>query len=177
MAVVGVARFCFIFSLRQGCIIIAVVQLVNKISPQKRQLFDSHFLPPRVVRAYARNLYFCMCVRGLRVLLQFLSAVALFLLTLGLAHAQDVAALLAADMEETAMQDDTQNSLLFAPSSNRLSDSLRSHNEEQLLRAQNLATGFTSLFLFNFHQLFIISCKTVSPIQEFFAWKWGAFFI
>jgi hypothetical protein len=134
MAVVGVARFCFIFSLRQGCIIIAVVQLVKR------------FIKTTIFSFPADSLFACECEncrykRERNVLLQFLSAVALFLLTLGLAHAQDVAALLAADMEETAMQDDTQTSLLFAPSSNRLSDSLRSHNEEQLLRAQNLATG------------------------------------
>jgi hypothetical protein len=72
---------------------------------------------------------------------QFLSAVALFLLTLGLAHAQDVAALLAADMEETVMHDDNPTALLFSPSSDGLSSSSRSHNEEQLLRAQSLATG------------------------------------
>lgn len=175
MAVVGVARFCFIFSLRQGCIIIAVVQLVIKIAPQKQLFFDSHFLPARVVRAYARNPYFYMSVRGLRVLLQFLSAVALFLLTLGLAHAQDVAALLAADMEETAMQDDTQNSLLFAPSSNRLSDSLRSHNEEQLLRAQNLATGFTSLFLFDFINFLSLVVGRFFSNLRIFCLKMGCF--
>ncbi|CAB3385987.1 Hypothetical predicted protein [Cloeon dipterum] len=96
MAAVGVARFCFVFSLRQGCIIIAVVQL-------------------------------------------FLSAVALFLLTLGLANAQDVAGILAADMEESAMHDDDPQSLLMSPSSDGLPSSPRSHNEEQLLRAESLS--------------------------------------
>ncbi|XP_059474949.1 uncharacterized protein LOC132196381 [Neocloeon triangulifer] len=100
MAVVGVARFCFVFSLRQGCIIIAVVQL-------------------------------------------FLSAVVLFLLTLGMAHAQDMAAILAADMEETAMHEDP-TSLLYSPANDGLAGPARSHNEEQLLKAENLATVIIS---------------------------------
>jgi hypothetical protein len=52
-----------------------------------------------------------------------------------------VAALLAADMEETAMHEEETTALLYAASQEGLGLSPRSHNEERLLRAQQLATG------------------------------------
>ncbi|KAF4522535.1 hypothetical protein B566_EDAN009983 [Ephemera danica] len=104
---VPIQNCCVVFNLRQGTVIIAVIEL-------------------------------------------FLSAVALVLLAMGLSHAQYAASLLAADMEESAIHEEETTALLYAASSDGgYPGPPHYHNEEHLLRAQQLGTGKISLFIFH----------------------------